>query len=298
MSDNREFLDRFPPTMLVFVAVVLWSLGGLFFKLTSITGFEANLGRCAFAAVTMLLLTRFRAVRADGFTIFASLFYVGALSFFAVANKMTTAANAIFLQYTAPIYILLFAPLVLKEKFKLRDLWTVLVCLIGMALFFVDSPEATSKAENPFLGNILALASGVALGGYILLLRHPKARDQHPAASGFYGNVIAIFVMIPFIIPEPSDWTGLDLFAVAALGIVQIGLAYYLFTGGVARGVRSLDASIIGFVEPLLNPIWVVIFIGEKPSLWALLGGAVIIAAVAVHTVVSNRGERTPEPAA
>ena len=298
MSDNREFLDRFPPTMLVFVAVVMWILGGVLFKLTDITGFEANLGRCVFAAVTMLLLTKFRAARADRFTILASLFYVGALSFFAVANKMTTAANAIFLQYTAPIYILLFAPLILGEKFKLRDLWTVLFCLAGMALFFIDSPDATSKAADPFLGNILALASGVALGGYILLLRHPKARNQHPAASGFYGNVISIFVMIPFIYPEPSVWSGLDLFAVAALGIVQIGLAYYLFTGGVARGVRSLDASIIGFVEPLLNPIWVVILIGERPSFWALIGGAVIIVTVAVHTILSNREERPPKSAA
>jgi drug/metabolite transporter (DMT)-like permease len=289
MSDNREFLDRFPPTMLVLVAVVLWSLGGLLFKLTDVTGFEANLGRCLFAAVTMLLLTRFRAVRADRFTIFASLFYVGALSFFAVANKMTTAANAIFLQYTAPVYILVFAPLVLGEKFKIRDLWTVVLCLAGMALFFVDSPEATAKAENPFLGDVLGLLSGVALGGYILLLRHPLAKNQHPAASGFYGNVISIFVMVPFVLSDPSEWTGLDLFAVAALGIVQIGLAYYLFTGGVARGVRSLDASIIGFVEPLLNPIWVVLFIGETPSVWAIAGGGVIIVAVLVHTLLSNR---------
>lgn len=276
--------------MLVLVAVLLWSLGGLFFKMTAISGFEANLGRCFFAAITIAVLTRFKATKADGFTILASLFYVGALSFFAVANKKTTAANAIFLQYTAPIYILLFAPLVLKEKFHIRDLVTVVFCLAGMALFFVDTaPNTNLSADDQFVGNILGLLSGVALGGYILLLRHPKAKNTHPSSSVFYGNIFAILVMIPFIYPTPSVWAGKDLFAVVMLGVVQIGLAYYLFTTGVSRGVRSLDASIIGFVEPLLNPVWVVIFIGERPSFWAVAGGAVIIATVLVHTILSNR---------
>lgn len=290
MDHRPSFLDQFPPAALVLVAVLLWSLGGLFFKMTSISGYEANLGRCFFAAITIAALTRFKAAKADGFTLLASLFYVGALSFFAVANKKTTAANAIFLQYTAPIYILIFAPLVLREKFHLRDLFTVFFCLAGMALFFVDTaPNTSLTPDDQLVGNVLALLSGVALGGYILLLRHPKAKDQHPSASVFYGNIFAIAVMIPFIYPRPSDWTGTDVFAVVMLGVVQIGLAYYLFTAGVSRGVRSLDASIIGFVEPLLNPVWVVIFIGERPSWWAVLGGAVIIVTVLVHTILTSR---------
>lgn len=290
MSHHPSFLDRFPPAGLVLVAVLLWSLGGLFFKMTGITGYEANLGRCFFAAITIAVLTRFKATKADAFTIFASLFYVGALSFFAVANKKTTAANAIFLQYTAPIYILVFAPLVLREKFHIRDLLTVIFCLAGMALFFVDTaPNTTLSADDQFVGNILGLLSGVALGGYILLLRHPRAKNQHPSASVFYGNIFAILVMMPFIYPAPSAWTATDVFAVVMLGVVQIGLAYFLFTTGVSRGVRSLDASIIGFVEPLLNPVWVVIFIGERPSLWAIVGGAVIITTVLVHTILSSR---------
>lgn len=276
--------------MLVVLAVTLWSTGGLFIKMTTVSGYEVNLGRCLFAAITIALLTGFKALKADKFTILASIFYVGALSFFAIANKKTTAANAIFLQYTAPVYILIFAPLILKEKFRFADLVTVLVCLIGMVMFFVDSaPNTNLSPESQFIGNILGLCSGVSLGGYILLLRHPKALRQNPASSVFYGNLFACLVMLPFIIPNPSDWTGTDVFSVVFLGVFQIGLAYFLFTYGVAHGVRSLDASIIGFIEPLLNPVWVYLIIGEKPSGWAIFGGAIIIFAIILHTLRTTR---------
>ncbi len=269
----------------VVIAVILWSSGGLFIKMTSVSGYEVNLGRCFFAAITIALLTKFKALKADRFTIIAAIFYVGALSFFALANKMTTAANAIFLQYTAPIYILIFAPFVLKEKFRFSDLLTVFICIAGMTLFFIDSaPNANLTAESQFIGNILGLCSGVSLGGYILLLRHPKALNQNPASSVFYGNILAIFVMLPFVVSNPSTWQFNDLLAVIFLGVFQIGLAYYLFTYGVTHGVRSLDASIIGFIEPLLNPVWVFLVIGEKPSNWAILGGAIIIGAIIIHT--------------
>lgn len=289
-SIEQSKIADFPPVVFVVIAVLLWSSGGLLIKMTSVSGYEVNLGRCLFAAITIALLTKFKALKADKFTILASIFYVGALSFFAVANKMTTAANAIFLQYTAPIYILIFAPLILKEKFRFSDLLTVIVCIFGMTLFFIDStPIANLTTESQFIGNILGLCSGVSLGGYILLLRHPKAYNQNPASSVFYGNIIAIFVMLPFIVSNPSVWTGKDVFAVVILGVFQIGLAYYLFTYGVSKGVRSLDASIIGFIEPLLNPVWVFLFIGEKPSNWAILGGAVIILAVLIHTLKQNQ---------
>ena len=229
-------------------------------------------------------------MKADGFTLLASLFYVGALSFFALANKKTTAANAIFLQYTAPIYILIFAPFILKEKFRWSDLLTVAICLIGMSLFFINSePNNNLTSESQFIGNILALCSGVSLGGYILLLRHPKALDQNPASSVFYGNIFACLCMLPFVVPNPSPWATNDFVAVIILGVFQIGLAYFLFTYGVTHGVRSLDASIIGFLEPLLNPIWVFLLLGEKPSSWAILGGTIIISAIIFHTIKSNR---------
>jgi DME family drug/metabolite transporter len=284
------------PVWMVVIGVLLWSIGGLFIKWTSVSGYEVNLGRCFFAAITIALLTRFQALKADRFTLLASLFYVGALSFFAIANKKTTAANAIFLQYTAPVYILVFAPLILKEKFRYSDLITVAVCLLGMVLFFVDAaPNTGLSAQSQFVGNILGLCSGVSLGGYILLLRHRKAAQQNPASSVFYGNIFAILVMLPFIIPNPSDWSTKDIIAVIILGVFQIGLAYFLFTYGVTHGVRSLDASIIGFLEPLLNPIWVFLLLGEKPSNWAILGGLIIISAIVFHTLKNARA--TPQTA-
>lgn len=280
---------------MVVMAVLLWSTAGLLFKMTSITAFEANLGRCLLAAITIVILTRFKAFKADRFTFLLAIFYVGALSFFAVANKMTTAANAIFLQYTAPLYILILGPFILKEKFRLTDLFIVALCLSGMSLFFLDTADATSLSpETQQLGNVMALLSGISLGIFILLLRHPRAYNQHPSAPVLHGNIIAVFVMLPFVLDNPTpQWTTNDFIAVTALGIVQIGLAYFLFTQGVARGVKSLNASIIGFLEPLLNPIWVFLFIGEIPTRWALAGGGVIIVAIGLHTWLSSRSKNT-----
>jgi drug/metabolite transporter, DME family len=284
---NNSFKStRFPPVLYVVFGVTLWSLGGVLFKLTNVTGFEANMGRCFFAAITIFFLTRRRGLGLNRWVLLNSLFYTGALSFFALANKKTTAANAIFLQYTAPIYVLVLAPFILKEKFKWTDLITVAVCLGGMAMFFFDqAPVGNLSPESQMEGNILGLASGVCFGVYMLLLRHPQMLRQNPAVSVFYGNLMAILFMLPFVIGAPSAWTAKDFLAVAVLGIFQIGLAYYFFTLGVSKGVRSLDASIIGFIEPILNPVWVFLVVGEKPSPWALTGGAIIVTAVIVHTL-------------
>ncbi len=294
MSVETSQTYKIPPSLYVLAAVVLWSTGGLFFKLTSVSAFEVNLGRCLLAAITIGLLTFRKGLRLNGFTILTAFLYAGTLSSFAIANKKTTAANAIFLQYTAPIYILLFAPFFLKEKFRLRDLMTVVFCLFGMSLFFLDNvPSATLSAESKFEGNLFALASGLLFGSYMTLLRHPISLRQNPAVSVFYGNLMAVLMMLPFVVVNPSVWTWQDVFAVSFLGIFQIGLAYFLFTYGIAEGVRSLDASIIGFIEPLLNPVWVFLIIGEKPSNWALLGGLIIIATIVLHTIVNANMKKT-----
>jgi drug/metabolite transporter (DMT)-like permease len=122
------------------------------------------------------------------------------------------------------------------------------------------------------------------------MLRHPRSLgNKNPAISVFYGNLIIVILMLPLLAQNPPAPTGNDILAILFLGIFQIGVAYILFTKGIARGVRSLDASIIGFVEPLLNPVWVFLFAGEKPSNWALIGGAIIIATVAGHTIFNSR---------
>jgi drug/metabolite transporter, DME family len=290
MVEEQKTPFNLPPAIFVLLAVLLWSSGGLLFKLTTVSAFEVNAGRCLLAAITIGLLTYKKGLKLSGFTILTSILYALTLSCFAIANKMTTAANAIFLQYTAPIYILVLAPFVLKEKFRFADLITVALCLGGMSLFFFDSaPNNVLSPESQMQGNFFALTSGLFFGLYLLLLRHPASLRQNPAVSVFYGNWIGVLLMLPFIIANPSNWTSQDYVAVALLGIFQIGIAYFLFTYGIAKGVRSLDANLIGFVEPLLNPVWVFLFFGERPSNWAIIGGIIIISTIIGHMVVNSR---------
>ena len=253
--------------------------------MTTLDAFAVNAGRSLLAAVTVAIFTYRKGLRLDKFTLLTSLLYAGTLTCFVYANKNTTAANAIFLQYTAPIYILILAPFVLKEKFRFADLITVVICLAGMSFFFLEPQNAANKlAADVFTGNIAALLSGIFFGLYFVFLRHPRSLRKNPALSVFYGNLIIVLLMVPFLLNAPPNPNGMDVLAVLFLGIFQIGIAYVLFTKAIAEGVRSLDASIIGFIEPLLNPVWVFLFIGERPSVWALIGGAIIILAVVSHT--------------
>lgn len=281
----------FPPIALIVIAVLLWSTGGLFIKLTSLDAFTVNLGRSLFAAITVAFFTYKKGLKLDKFTLLTSFLYAGTLSCFVYANKTTTAANAIFLQYTAPIYILILAPFVLKEKFRVSDLLIVIVCIAGMSLFFLEPQNSANKlASNVYLGNIAALASGVFFGLYFIFLRHPSSLKKNPALSVFYGNIMIVLLMLPIVASNPPALIAInDMLAIVFLGVFQIGTAYVLFTNGIAGGVRSLDASIIGFIEPLLNPVWVFAFIGETPSRWALIGGTIIIFAVVFHTIFQNR---------
>src|SRR6476620_2892155 len=147
MPNQKELL--FPPSIYVLLAVLLWSTGGLFIKLTTLDSFSVNCGRSLFAAVVVAIFTYKKGLRLDAFTLFSAFLYAGTLSCFVYATKNTTAANAIFLQYTAPIYILILSPFVLKEKFRVTDLITVVLCIGGMTLFFVDNRDS-STAPNVF----------------------------------------------------------------------------------------------------------------------------------------------------
>ena len=291
MSEHKHL--QFPPAVYVLLAVLLWSTGGLFIKLTTLDSFAVNCGRSLFAAIVVAAFTYKKGLRLDAFTLFTSILYAGTLSCFVYATKNTTAANAIFLQYTAPIYILILAPFVLKEKFRVTDLITVVLCIGGMTLFFVDSRDS-STAPNVFWGNIAALVSGVFFGLYFLYLRHPRSLKNNPAVSVFWGNILVVLIMAPILLSNPPAMVyGSDLAALLFLGIFQIGVSYILFTTGMAAGVRSMDASIIGFIEPLFNPVWVFFFLGETPSAMAVLGGVIIILTVALHTLRHTRNARS-----
>jgi drug/metabolite transporter (DMT)-like permease len=275
------------PLLFVVAAALLWSTGGLFIKWTSLSGLELSFCRSFFAAITVALVTRHEGFRFNTITALASVLYAALLILFVLATKATTAANAIFLQYTAPVYLLVLEPLIYKDKFRLRDLVTVLVCVAGMLLFFVGKLRTQDVA-----GNLFALASGLCFALYFLCLRHPKAREVNRAASVIYGNILAVLVTAPWGLAAIPHLKLHDAGSVAYLGVVQLGIAYALFTVAMARGVRSLDAGIVCYVEPLLNPLWVFLVLGERPSQWALLGGAMIIAAVICHMLLDARYKR------
>jgi drug/metabolite transporter (DMT)-like permease len=276
------------PLLLVLGAAILWSTGGLFIKATHLSPFEVSFGRSFLAVITIVIFTRREGFGLNGISAITSLLYAALLILFVVATKLTTAANAIFLQYTAPVYVLILEPLFYNEKFRGRDFVTVAACVAGMSLFFVGKlrPEDVS-------GNLFALASGVCFALFFLLLRHAKARQVNRAASAIYGNLIVVVICAPAFFGalkrgiSPQDYARL-----AYLGIVQIGFAYLLFTLAMARGLRSLDAGIIGYVEPVLNPIWVFLFLGERPSGWAIIGGTIIIASVMIHMLLEARTKR------
>jgi len=233
------------------------------------------------------LFTRREGFRLNRVTALASLLYAALLVLFVLATKATTAANAIFLQYTAPVYVLVLEPLLYKEKFHRRDILIVIACLLGMSLFFVGKlrPQDVS-------GNILALTSGLCFAFYFLLLRHSSSREVNRASSVIYGNLLVVLATAPAGMAALPHLTRHDGLSVLYLGVVQIGFAYSLFTLGMAQGIRSLDASIIGYIEPVLNPIWVFLVLEERPSLWAICGGAIIITAVLVHTITKMKESR------
>src|SRR5262249_7705405 len=152
-------------------------------------------------------LTIRKGFRLTPFTLFTALLYAGILTCFVSATKLTTAANAIFLQYTAPIYILILSPLLLKERFRVVDLLAGVCCLAGMSLFFLDTPKTGNQlAANPSVGNLVALLSGALFGLYIVLLRHPKALSHgNPAISVFYGNLLVMLFMLPLLVAKPPQ---------------------------------------------------------------------------------------------
>jgi len=276
--------SHWSPLLFVLAAALLWSTGGLFIKWVTLSGLELSFGRSLLAAITVAIFTRREGFGLNFVTALASLLYAALLLLFVLATKETTAANAIFLQYTAPVYLLIFEPLFYKEKSRSRDLIVVLFCVLGMSLFFVGKLR-----PQDVTGNLLALASGLCFACYFLLLRHTKSRAVNRASSVIYGNLLLVIIAAPAALKVLPHISKADTVGIAYLGVVQIGIAYTLFTVAMARGVRSLDAGIVGYVEPVLNPIWVFLALGERPTSWAILGGTIIIVAVVCHMLIEAR---------
>lgn len=261
--------------LLIAAAALLWSTGGLVIKLLPLTAFGVVFWRSSLSALFLLLVFRpgregMR--RASWATAFV---YAGMILSFVSATKMTTAANAIFLQYTGPLYVLILAPFLLKERFRRADAVAVGAALCGMSLFFVGRLDRGQLA-----GNLMGVLSGVFFAGTVLLLRRDTSRD--PIASMILGNLLAALLAFPFAGSLALDTRGVLL--VLFLGIVQMGISYALFVRGLAV-VEAAEASLIGMLEPMFNPLWAYLGIGERPSVWALWGGAIVLIAIAVRTL-------------
>jgi drug/metabolite transporter (DMT)-like permease len=263
--------------LFVAFAALLWSSGGLLIKLVTFDAMQISFFRCAFASLTFFAVFRTQIFKANVFTLINSLFYASVLILYVLAMKATTAANAIFLQSTAPIYVLIFEPLLIKTKYEKINIISVATVFIGMVMFFIG------KISSEHLeGNIFALLSGVFFAALFLGLK--KNKPEYQFSSIFYGNVIVALVCIPFL----SGITSVNLsnlWMVAFLGIFQIGFAYIFFSRGLKR-VNAIEASLISLIEPVLNPVWVFLGYGEVPSLTAIIGGIIIISAISVRTFI------------
>ncbi|MGH9381794.1 MAG: DMT family transporter [Thermoanaerobaculia bacterium] len=277
-------------------AAALFSTGGAVVKLVSFGGLQlAGLRSLVAAALLLVVLPRARR-RWSASVWLAGTAYAATLVLFVTANKLTTAANTIFLQDTAPLYVLLLGPWLLREPLRARDIAFLVVLAAGLALFFASPDPVSAIAADPARGNLLAALSGLTWALTIVALRfHSRGDGGDGAAAVVCGNLLAAVFCLPWMLPLPAasatDWAGL-----AFLGLVQIGLAYLLVLAGM-RHVAALEASLLLLVEPVLSPIWAWLVHGERPTAWALAGGAIILAATATKTVLEGR-QRRRSPAA
>ncbi len=268
----------------VLAAALLFSTGGAAIKACSLTSWQVAGSRSAIAFLAVLaILPRSRA-RWTGRSLSVGFAYAATMVLFVVANKLTTAANTIFLQYTSPLYLVLAGPLLLDEPVRPRDFVYLGVLGAGLGLFFVDTPASSQSAPQPALGNALALLSGAFWAATALGLRwmaRPGGDGAPVETAVASGNLIAFLACLPALPPlHPSTS---DAAIVLYLGIFQIAGAYYFLTRGL-RVVPVLEASLLLLLEPVLNPVWAWLLHGERPGPWSLAGGAVILVATAVKS--------------
>ncbi len=263
----------------IIIAALLWSTGGLFIKLISLNAYQLSFYRSLFSAFTFLILFQKR-VFIFNFPVFINgLFYAGILVLFVVATKLTTAANAIFLQYTAPIYVLILEPVLLKTKLKKSNVISVIIAFIGMSLFFMGE-ISPSHLE----GNMIALLSGICFAGFLLGIR--KSDESYRIPAIFWGNIFIPILCFNSVYPNfKIDVTNLIM--VMYLGVFQIGFAYAIFTYAIKR-IEGIEAALIAMIEPVMNPIWVFIGYGEKPSVYAILGGFIILTTITIRTIITE----------
>ena len=266
-------------------AALLWSFAGVLIKGIGWSPLAVAGGRGLIAALFLLATSRGLNFTWSRVQLGAAVAYVACTVSFVVANRLTTAANAILLQYTAPVWVALLGTWFLGERTTRADWWAILATFAGMGLFFADELRLTSV-----LGNLVGVFSGVCFAGVALLLRKQKAGSA--VESIILGNLLAFVIGLPFLATAPAlparGWLML-----LVLGVVQLGLSYRLYSQAI-RHVTALEAVLIPVVEPIFNPVWVLLFVGERPGPLALAGGVIVLGAVTLRAVASLRAARQP----
>lgn len=264
------------------VCSILWSLAGIFIKMIDWQPFAISCARSLIAALLIWVCIRKPKITWSGAQIGAAFAYAATMLLFVFANKNTTAANAILLQYTAPIYVAILGGPMLKEK-PAPEHWAALAAIcVGMVLFFLDSLKG-----GDLIGDLAAVASGVTFALNSVLLR--KQKDADPLSSLFLAHILAAVIAGIISIFMPAPVLSLkSLAAVGGLGLLQVGVASILLGYAIKR-ITALQSMLIAVLEPILNPLWVFLATGERPTARSMLGGVIIIVAVLASSVVSVR---------
>lgn len=277
--------------LLIVAAAILWSSGGIGIKAVDDAPLKVTFYRSLFAAIALFVLFRPRVWAQRRWTstpAFAAaiISYGACLTTFVVATKWTTAANAIFLQYAGVVWVLLLAPVVIREPMRSADAIAIAVAVAGMALFFVGRFEPRGMS-----GNLMALLSSAFFAMLILSLR----LENRAAESAItWGNLALAAALLPFVASD-LRLTTKSLLVLLFLGLFQIGLAYVLFVRGL-QYVTATEASLTGMLEPVANPVWVFLFLGERPSVFAAIGALIVLAAIGGHSMVTTPATEMPPP--
>lgn len=270
----------------VLAAAFLFSTGGAAIKALSLTSWQVASLRCAVAAVALLVLVPESRRHWSTRIVPVAVFYAVTLVLFAVANKLTTSANAIFLQATAPLYLLLIGPWILKERVSGRDVILAAMIGCGMTLFFLGTESSSATAPNPGLGNVLAGITGLTWAGTLAGFRwlNRAGEKETGLATAVLGNIFGCIAALPMAVADPLRPTAVDLALLLYLGVFQVGAAYAFLSRGM-KHVPAFQASALILLEPALNPVWSFLVHGERPGALALAGGAVIMAATLWQTI-------------
>jgi drug/metabolite transporter, DME family len=275
-----EVLARVSPShrarLLLLLAATLWSLAGVFIKFLALPPLTIVFYRSFFACLFFALFVR-RGSALPGVPLFVSMVtYTAAISTFVTANTITTAANAIALQYTAPLFVFLIVRFFFREKIP-RQSWVMLLCgLAGIGVIF-----AGSLGQPDAAGVIVALSSGLLFSFYMASMRF--LGRVNAGTLTFLNNLACCLILLPFVWPQLTV-SAHDGWAVAAMGIFQLGIPYWLFTKGVQK-IPLQEASLIVLIEPVLNPLWVALAVGEVPSSATIVGGALIVTSLGLGTL-------------